>query len=109
MKTVFTIYDSKVNHYWDPVVFLNKGEALRTFEEGVNRRNQDGSAASLIGQHPQDFTLFEIGYYDELTGKYLLHDAKIAICTMNELVRRENERPVMQVPPDLVEPIRKMN
>lgn len=62
MKKVFAIYDSKAEGFELPATFLAKGEALREFQDAVNN-NQ-----TKYGKHPEDFTLFELGDYDEHKG-----------------------------------------
>lgn len=59
---VFAVYDSKAEVYMTPMFFPAKGLAIRTFDDQVN--NPD----SLLNKHPEDFTLFCIGDYDQDTG-----------------------------------------
>lgn len=63
MKTkVFSVYDSKVAAYRYPFFMQSSGQALRGFMELVN----DGK--SEISKYPADFTLFEHGEFDDITG-----------------------------------------
>lgn len=63
MPKIFAIYDSKVESYGRPMFFLTKGEALRSWSDIIN---DDKSA---FHKHPEDFTLFELGEFDETSGK----------------------------------------
>lgn len=58
-KYLYCVYDSKVGIFHAPMVMLNKGEALRSWEEVAN----DDTKA--ICRHPQDFTLFEVGTFED--------------------------------------------
>lgn len=73
MLKVFAIYDSKVQAYMTPWFARAAGEASRQFEDLVN----DGK--SLPSSHPADFTLFEIGEYDETKGVIMGHKAHISL------------------------------
>ena len=51
----------------------SKGEAIRAFSNTVN------SPESQFSKHPGDYTLFEIGEYDEETGTLIPHQSKISL------------------------------
>lgn len=59
---LFSVHDSKAGAYLPPAVFRNAGDAIRAC---VMQRN---NPESLISKFPEDFALFEIGNWDELTG-----------------------------------------
>ncbi|QXP08368.1 MAG: nonstructural protein [Arizlama microvirus] len=69
---LFCVYDSAVEAYFKPEHFLTKGEALRVFIDVVN----DGK--SNLFKHPEYYTLFEVGEFDDSTGKLLSYDAFIS-------------------------------
>lgn len=56
---LFVIYDAKAKFYNKPFNLPNEATALRTFTDLTNDPNTD------ICKHPEDFTLFEIGSYDD--------------------------------------------
>ncbi len=58
----FTVYDSKVDAYLRPFFLQTPAEAIRSFKDTVNDQQ------STISKHPEDYTLFEIGTFDESTG-----------------------------------------
>lgn len=78
LKKIYAIYDSKVGHYKQPSMFRNAAEAIRGLEQIVNRDDNE------ISNYPADFTLFEIGEWDELTCKYNLYAAMINLGTALE-------------------------
>jgi len=58
---MFTIYDSKTEAYLRPFYCLTAGEAERTFGDTCN------DPSTLFYRHPGDYTLFEIGTFDDAT------------------------------------------
>ena len=63
---VFTIYDSKVEVYMKPFYALTKREAIRMFADGI----KDTKESSMIAKHPEDYTLFHIGDFDDSTAQF---------------------------------------
>ncbi len=61
----FTVYDSKVEAYLRPFFMQTASEAIRAFRDTVN----DGQSA--FSKHPEDYTLFDIGTFDETTGEMI--------------------------------------
>lgn len=74
-QLIFCVYDSKVQMYMNPFFFLAKGQAIRAWEETVN------DPKTQFCRYPADFTLFEIGEWDEATGTIKMHEAKINMGT----------------------------
>lgn len=70
---VFAVYDSKVEAYLNPFIMQSKGQALRAFADTVN------DSATQFNKHPGDFTLFEIGSYDDQNGQYVMLPAKLSL------------------------------
>lgn len=64
MKTkIYTIFDSKAEAFNAPFYFQHDAQAIRGFADAVN------SPESHIGMHPEDYTLFVIGTYDDETAE----------------------------------------
>lgn len=78
IKKQFAIYDSKAEFYSDPYPYHTTGEALRAFTETANDAN------SNISKHPEDFTLFEIGSYDNTSASWTPLEAKKSLGTALE-------------------------
>nr|WAE43871.1 MAG: nonstructural protein [Microviridae sp.] len=70
---IFAVYDSKAEAYLPPFFLLSRGMALRSFTEIAT----DGK--SQIFKYPADFTLFELGEYDDSNATFSLHEAKISL------------------------------
>lgn len=60
---MFTVHDSKAKVYGVPFFLHEEGMAIRTFSDMVN----DPSHA--FGKHPEDYTLFYVGKYDDSNGQ----------------------------------------
>jgi len=62
---VFTVFDSKAAAYLQPFFTATTGLAIRSFQDAaLNPEHQ-------FNKHLGDYTLFEIGTYDDLTGKFV--------------------------------------
>lgn len=59
---IYTVFDSAAQAYLQPFFFQADGQAKRAFGELVNDKTHS------FGKHPDDYTLFLIGYYDDATG-----------------------------------------
>lgn len=56
---MFAVYDSKVGAYMAPFFMSSTGQALRAFIDTASDKE------TQVGKHPEDFTLFELGEYDD--------------------------------------------
>lgn len=59
---LFSVFDEKAAAYLPPFTFAQKGQAIRAFTDTLADEN------SQIAKHPEDYTLFELGAYDDATG-----------------------------------------
>jgi hypothetical protein len=73
VQKIFTIYDSKAEAYLSPFFMSAKGQALRAFGDSVNDPNHQ------FNKHAEDFTLFELGEYDDLSASFNLYDTPVAL------------------------------
>lgn len=65
----------------NPFVTQSTGLAIRTFADIANDEKHP------IGQHPEDYTLFEIGTFDPQTAKIKMQEAKISLGTAIEHIQ----------------------
>lgn len=75
---IFCVYDAAVDAYMQPFFLRSKGEAARMWTDTVN------DPKTQFHQHPKDFTLFEIGDFDETTGVVQAYAAKLPVGTALE-------------------------
>lgn len=59
---VYTVFDSASQCYMQPFFSQAPGLARRMFTDSVNDSNHP------FNKHPDDYTLFHIGFYDDQTG-----------------------------------------
>ena len=61
---VYSIFDSAAKAYTNPFFMHNDGLAIRAFSDNVNAEQENN-----ISKHPDQFTLFHIGEFDDSTGE----------------------------------------
>lgn len=61
-KKLYTVRDVKTGIYEVPLAQISHGEAERTFQSLLKDSN------SKISKYPEDFELYYLGDYDNLTG-----------------------------------------
>lgn len=70
---VYSVYDAKAEAFMTPFYMQAKGQAIRAFTDTVN----DDSHA--FSKHPQDYTLFEIGSWDDSNGSLISLDTPVSL------------------------------
>ena len=58
---IFAIHDSKAQAYFAPFFLPTAAMAVRVFSDMANDVNNN------VGKHPEDFTLFHLGEWDDST------------------------------------------
>jgi len=77
---VFAVWDNAVGAYLTPHVIQTRGLALRAFmDEGSRPESQ-------FAKHPLDFSLFELGDYDDELGCFINHNAPVNLGTLSSLM-----------------------
>lgn len=67
---VFSIYDEKADAFLPPFILPNVNMAKRVFADCVN------SDTHQFGLNPSDYTLFELGHFDDANGQFTLQRSK---------------------------------
>lgn len=67
---IFTVHDSKAEAYLPPFFMSSRGQAIRAFTDTIADRS------TQFSKHPADFTLFEIGEYDDQKGTLTQYETK---------------------------------
>ncbi|MBT7660362.1 MAG: nonstructural protein [Bacteroidetes bacterium] len=86
LQKLFTVYDSKAENYSNPVYLASTGLAVRTFSDSV----QDPE--SPFAKHPADYTLFELGTYDDQTAKMELLPTPKSLFVAIDFINQENDQ-----------------
>jgi len=80
---VFTLYDSAAEAYDPPHFIRSTGEAVRLFSNAVK------DPQTKVAKHPDDYTLFEIGEFDELTGQISMYNAHKSLGVATEYIAKQ--------------------
>lgn len=80
---IYSIYDTKAEHYGDPVFIRTDAEARRMFGQVATDTKTE------IGRHPEDFLLFRLGTWDPENG-LITPEAGTCIAKAIEFVNKEN-------------------
>nr|QJB19603.1 MAG: nonstructural protein [Microvirus sp.] len=83
MMKIFTVFDSKAEAYMQPFFMQSKGAAIRAYADLANDSNH------TFGKHPEDYTLFEIGSYDEATAAIVSYSTPISLGVAVEHLRKQ--------------------
>jgi len=76
VQVVMSVFDVQALLYGRPFFAPARGAAVRSVADEVNRGGQD----NVISAHPQDFRLFELGTFDDVSGVFSLHGAPVLVC-----------------------------
>jgi len=85
---LFSIHDAKANAYLPPFILPRVEMAERVFGDAINSEDHQ------FGKHPDDYTLFELGSFDDHTAMYIIHTAKISRGNGLEYVRTDSDQPM---------------
>jgi hypothetical protein len=81
LMSVFAIYDAGISTWMPPIFVRNKGEILRWFMDCVN------DPQSKLSKYPSDYTLFEVGSWDDDKCKFDLLKTPVSIGIAIEYVK----------------------
>ena len=79
---MFIVYDSKAEAYLQPFYAQATGAGVRIFSQASSDQSHQ------FFKHGADYTLFEIGSFDESTGTLVIADAKVNLGTALELAEK---------------------
>jgi len=82
----YSIYDKAAAAYNTPFFMHYKALAIRAFQDNVNSTDENN-----IAKHPEQFTLFEVGEYDDSTGVFTPTEKPELVSTALELVQPTQE------------------
>lgn len=84
---IYSIFDSAASAFITPFYMHNDGLAIRAFQDNVNAGDDNN-----IAKHPDQFTLFRLGEYDDKTGKITPEDTPISVALGVELINDDKPR-----------------
>ncbi|AXH72221.1 MAG: nonstructural protein [Microviridae sp.] len=84
---IYSVYDSKAEAYIQPIFSTNKATAIRSFAQAANDENTE------FNRHAADYTLFEIGTWDEITGLITPDETKTPL---GSALEHRQEKPTLR-------------
>ena len=86
MKYVMvSIYDTAAGVYMRPFFVQSEGQAKRMFSDIANDREHD------VGAHPEDYSLFRIGQFDDNAGEVLPEHRDCLITALECVAAKRNQ------------------
>lgn len=67
-QVVCSVYDSKAEAFMQPFFCVSRGVAVRMFMDAASDEGHE------FAKHAADYTLFELGEFDQVTGRFEQHD-----------------------------------
>jgi len=84
---VFTVYDSKSEAYLQPFFLQTVGQAVRSITDCVRDSNHQ------FNRHPEDYTLFEIGSFEDNTAVFEVHKTPVSLGKCLEFIEESPSVP----------------
>jgi hypothetical protein len=81
---MFNIYDQKAKSFLQPFFMQNNSLAVRAITDLANDPEHS------FCRHAEDYTLYELGTFDDQDCSFDLHDAPLTICLINTLKESDN-------------------
>ena len=72
IKKTYALLDHTAGTFLNSLTFINDGDAIRWFGTIVN-----GEEKTNISMHPEQFTLFRLADFDDVTGTYQGRDKEL--------------------------------
>lgn len=77
---MFSIYDCKVETYTVPYYYKTRGEAVRSIIDLLKEGKHE------FAQHPEDYTMFELGSFDLSKAEFHLDSTPISVGKLLEFM-----------------------
>lgn len=78
------VHDRQLNAFMRPFVAQSPGQAIRSFRDEVNREGSE------MNRHPEDYTLYRVGVWDQQTGEIAkAHPAPEQLAIATNLIERK--------------------
>lgn len=79
----YTLFDIKTQYYLPPFTAHNDGDAARQIQMILRKGN------NIYAQYPEDYNLYEVGSFDDSTGKINAAPNVRIVCGLSKLVERK--------------------
>lgn len=85
---IFTIFDQKAEAYLAPFFLNTKGQAIRAFSDSIN------DPSHQFNHHPEDYTLFQLGEYDDSAASIDTLPSPISLGVAIEYIKEAPAQPI---------------
>lgn len=68
---ILSVRDAKADAFGRPIFVGTVATGARSFSDEVNRKDADNQ----MFNHPEDFSLYDLGSFDDQTGSFELHSS----------------------------------
>jgi len=102
LTKIYSLYDCKAKAYLQPFYSQNKATALRAVEGAMSEGNQ------TFCRHPADYSLWEIGAFDDNTGLLEHGDSPEYVIQLIELVPEPEPMQLDMTDPDAAAKVRNL-
>ena len=86
-QKIIAVRDRAVAAFNRPIFVNSIGQATRMFRDEINRDSLQGNE-NIMFQHPDDFDLYEMGEWDEETGKFSMLEVPRQIAIGKDMKER---------------------
>lgn len=83
---LFSLYDAGCNSYLKPFWSDHKTNAMRSLTQLVNDKTDSNN---MVANHPDQFTLFELGEFEMGTGVFTSHSIPLTLGNCLEYVKKD--------------------
>lgn len=80
---IVAVRDRQLNAFLRPFTAATRGQAIRAFSDEVNRPDSD------LAKHPADYELYELGTFEETSGKLLPNEQPQQLALASNLIERK--------------------
>jgi len=88
IHNAYVVYDSAAQIYNKPFYLINDQVAMRAAQDLIDDQNTD------IARHPEQFSMFKIGIYDDETALFTILDTPINLVRFHELTPKQKQLPL---------------
>lgn len=82
-QIIVAVRDRQLNAYMRPFTAATRGQAIRAFGDEANRRESE------INAHPEDYELYQLGTFEETTGKIIADEQPQQLALATNLIERK--------------------
>lgn len=83
---VYSVLDEKTTAFTQPFHARTRGEAIRMFQQAIN----NGAKDNMFHKHSSDYTLFELGEWDDNQGTYTMAETKVNLGLATQYKNQED-------------------